>query len=88
MALGASAMDVVSMMTANGLKPVLAGLALGLAAAFAVTRVIEGQLFDVSARDPLTLLTTALGLLLVAGTAAIIPAWRATRVDPATALRE
>ncbi len=88
MALGASAADVVSMMTAHGLKPVIIGLALGLAAAFGITRVIEAQLFNVSARDPLTLVTTAVGLLIVAGLAAIVPAWRATRVDPATALRD
>jgi putative ABC transport system permease protein len=88
MALGASVMDVVSMMTAHGLKPVLIGLALGLATAMGVTRVIEGQLFNVSARDPLTLVTTALGLLVVAGFAAVVPAWRATRVDPAAALRD
>jgi predicted permease len=88
MALGASVMDVVSMMTAHGLKPVIVGLALGLATAIGVTRVIEGQLFNVSARDPLTLVTTALGLLVVAGFAAVVPAWRATRVDPAAALRD
>jgi putative ABC transport system permease protein len=88
MALGASARDVVAMMTAQGLKPVIVGLALGLAAAFGVTRVIEAQLFNVSARDPLTLATTAAGLLLVAGLAAVVPAWRATRGDPASALRD
>ncbi len=55
MALGASATDVVSMMTSQGLKPVIVGLVVGLAATFAVTRVIEAQLFNVSARDPLTL---------------------------------
>ncbi len=88
MALGASVMNVVSMMTAHGLKPVIFGLAIGLAAAVAATRVIEGQLFNVSARDPLTLVTTALGLLVVAGFAAVVPAWQATRVDPAAALRD
>ena len=87
MALGASATDVVSMMASQGLKPVIVGLVVGMAATFAVTRVIEAQLFNVSARDPLTLVTTAAGLLIVAGLAAVVPAWRATRGDPASALR-
>jgi putative ABC transport system permease protein len=88
MALGASAMDVVSMMTAHGLKPVVIGLAVGLAAALAVTRLLESELFNVSARDPVALVSTAVGLLAVAGFAAVVPAWRATRVDPAAALRD
>jgi predicted permease len=87
-ALGASATDVVAMMASQGLKPVIAGLVVGLAATFAVTRVIEAQLFNVSARDPLTLAATAAGLLIVAGLAAVVPAWRATRGDPASALRD
>jgi putative ABC transport system permease protein len=87
-ALGASAMDVVSMMTAHGLKPVIVGLVLGMGGAFALTRLLEGELFNVSARDPLALISTAIGLLVVAGLAAVLPAWRATRVDPASALRD
>ncbi|MGH9383489.1 MAG: ABC transporter permease [Vicinamibacterales bacterium] len=88
MALGASALDVISMMTAHGLKPVVVGLAVGLAAALALTRMLQSELFNVSPRDPLTLVTTAIALFVVAGFAAIVPAWRATRVDPASALRD
>ena len=87
-ALGASARDVVAMMSAHGLKPVIAGLAIGAAGALAATRLLQNQLFEVGPRDPATLVGTALMLLIVGGLAAAIPAWRATRIDPSSALRE
>ncbi len=88
MALGASARDVIGMMSVHGLKPVLAGLVLGSAGALAGTRLLQNQLFEVGPRDPATLIGTATLLLIVGGLAAAIPAWRATRIDPSTALRD
>jgi putative ABC transport system permease protein len=88
MALGASAGDVVAMMSAHGLKPVIAGLAIGLGGAIATTRLLQGQLFQVGPRDPIALVGTAALLLVVAAAAAAIPSWRATTIDPATALRD
>ncbi len=88
MALGASSRDVIAMMSAHGLKPVVAGLAVGFAGALASTRLLQSQLFEVGPRDPLTLLATGGVLLLVAGAAATIPAWRATTIDPSAALRD
>jgi ABC-type antimicrobial peptide transport system permease subunit len=88
MALGASARDVVTMMSLHGLKPVVIGLAPGFAGAVGATRVLQNQLFEVGPRDPASLIGTAAVLLVVAGAAAAIPAWRATAIDPATALRE
>ncbi len=58
-----------------------------VAGALAVTRVMRGLLFGVTAADPVTFVAVALLLLLVAAVASGIPAWRATRVDPIVALR-
>jgi ABC-type lipoprotein release transport system permease subunit len=63
------------------------GLALGIAAALALTRFLSGLLFGVGARDPMTFVALPLGLLLVAVVAALIPATRAVRVNPLVALR-
>ncbi|HYE86056.1 MAG TPA: ABC transporter permease [Vicinamibacterales bacterium] len=87
-ALGASKGDVIRMMSLHGLKPVIGGLAAGVAGALGATRLLQNQLFEVGARDPITLVTTAAVLLLVAMCAATVPAWRATRIDPSTALRD
>ncbi len=88
MALGASASSVVAMMSAHGLKPVIAGLAIGMGGAIATTRLLQGQLFQVGPRDPIALIGTAALLLVVAAAAAAIPSWRATTIDPAAALRD
>ena len=88
MALGAPPAAVVRQMVAHGLAPVTVGLVAGLGGAIATGRVLEGQLFQVSARDPVTLGAAALLLLLVATLAALLPAWRATSVDPARALHD
>ena len=88
MALGATPGAVVRQMVAHGLAPVSIGLIAGLGGAVAAGRLLEGQLFQVSARDPLTLGAAAMLLLLVATVAALLPAWRATSVDPATALHD
>jgi predicted permease len=88
MALGASARDVVAIMSAHGLKPVIVGLAIGVAGALATTRLLQNQLFEVGPRDPITLVATAVLLMVIGGAAAALPAWRATRIDPSSALRD
>jgi len=88
MALGASKRDVIRMMSVHGLKPVVIGLAAGLAGAVAATRLLQNQLYQIEPRDPLTLIGTALILFIVAVAAATVPAWRATLIDPSSALRE
>jgi ABC-type antimicrobial peptide transport system permease subunit len=88
MALGAGANDVVKMVTRQGLTVTLIGVAIGLGAAFALTRLMTSVLYQVSPVDPLTYSGFAVFLVLVSLLAAYIPARRATRVDPATVLRE
>jgi putative ABC transport system permease protein len=71
----------------QGLTLALLGLAIGLAASFALTRALSSQLFGISAADPLTFGTVAILLLAVALLACYIPARRAMRTDPMVALR-
>ena len=87
LALGADAREVLGLVLLQGLRLALTGVAIGLLAAFAVTRVMKNMLFDLSATDPLTFLTIALLLVAVALVASYLPALRATRVDPIVALR-
>src|SRR6266498_345756 len=87
MALGAQTSDVLSLIVAQGFKLVLAGLAIGLSGAFALTRLISSLLFGVGTRDPLTFAAVAGVLALVAVIACYVPARRATKVDPLIALR-
>ena len=88
MALGASHEDVIRMILADGLKPILVGVVLGLAAALALSRVVASLIYAVRATDPLTFAAVALLLLLVGIFATIIPAYRATRIEPVRILRE
>lgn len=87
MALGATPGSVLGMILRQGLGMTLAGIALGLAAALAVTRFLASWLYGVSADDPLTFAASPGLLLIVAIAACLIPAWRATRINPMLALR-
>jgi putative ABC transport system permease protein len=86
-ALGAQGSDVLRLAVGEGLKLVLIGVAIGLAVAFILTRVMSSLLFGVSATDPTTFITISLVLMSVAVLASYIPARRATKVDPMVALR-
>jgi len=88
MALGAQLDDVLRMVIAEGMRPALLGLILGLAGAFALKRAISSLIFGVSESDPLTFLSVSVLLAMVALVASILPAYRATKVDPMRALRE
>ncbi|HEV2669303.1 MAG TPA: ABC transporter permease, partial [Blastocatellia bacterium] len=87
MALGARDPDVLKLVIGQGIRLALVGVALGLLASLALTRVMEGLLFGVSATDPLTFMVIALLLMFVALLACYIPARRATKVDPLIARR-
>ncbi len=87
MALGAEPRDVLRLVLRQGLELALIGLAVGLAASFALTRALSSELFGVSATDPLTFVAVAILLLGVALLACYIPARRAMRTDPMVALR-
>jgi putative ABC transport system permease protein len=88
MALGAGKRDVLKLVLLRGLALTIPGIAMGLMAAFALTRLMRSLLFNVSATDPLTFAVIALLLTLVALLACLIPARRATRVDPMVAIRQ
>ena len=85
-ALGARPSSIVRMVVGSGCALGVTGAMLGLAASAAAARVLAGQVYGVSATDPITLLASALGLVIVAALASAAPAWRALRIDPATAL--
>jgi putative ABC transport system permease protein len=87
MALGAQRRDVLKLAVGQGLRLVVIGVAVGLAGALALSRVMTSLLYGISAPDPLTLVTISVVLVAVALLASYIPARRATRVDPLIALR-
>jgi len=87
MALGASRAEVVRLVLSQGMAPILAGTAVGLVGSFACSRLLGQLLYGVSTSDPLVFLAVPAFLLMTAFAASYIPARRATRVDPLTALR-
>jgi ABC-type antimicrobial peptide transport system permease subunit len=87
MALGAQTRDVLRLVVNQSMKSVLVGLAIGIAAAFALSRLIGSQLYQVSAHNPALLVGPTLLLATTALVACLLPARRATRVDPIQALR-
>jgi putative ABC transport system permease protein len=88
LALGAPRGDALRMVVMDGLKPTLAGVVLGLLAALSLARLLGSLTFGVSAADPLTCVSVSLLLLVVGVLASLIPALRATRVDPVRTLRD
>jgi predicted permease len=86
-ALGAQQSDILRLVMGQGLGLTLAGIAAGIAAALALTHIMTKLLFHVSATDPVTFVTVAVLFLLVSLAASYIPARRATRIDPMSALR-
>ncbi|HEY3886391.1 MAG TPA: FtsX-like permease family protein, partial [Vicinamibacterales bacterium] len=87
-ALGARATDVLRLLVADGMRPVLAGIAVGLVADVGATRVLRSLLFGVTPLDPVSLAGGPIALAVVAALACYLPARRALRLDPLTALRE
>jgi len=93
MALGAQRGNVLSMILRDALGVTVIGIAAGLGMALGLTKLLEswsllsGLFYGISARDPLTLIVASGVLLAVASLAAFVPAWRASRTDPMTALR-
>jgi len=86
-ALGAQREQVMRLMLADGLRPALFGLVLGLVASTAATRLIGSLLYGTQPLDPIVFMIVTVALLAVAAVACLIPAWRASRLDPMEALR-
>jgi predicted permease len=87
MALGARREQVARLMLGDGLRPALYGLVLGLGASALATRLIESMLYGTKPLDPAIFAAVAVTLLMVAALACVVPAWRASRIDPMQALR-
>ena len=88
MALGATPRDILRLVLSDAMTVTAIGALAGLAVALASTRVLSSLLYGLTARDPATFGGAAAVLLVVTAIAAFVPAWRASRVDPMSALRE
>jgi len=88
MALGASNSDVLRLVVTDGMKPILLGVGVGLAAALGLSRLVASLVFGVRPTDPLTFVAVVLILVGVGVLANILPAYRATRIEPVRTLRE
>ena len=86
-ALGAGRGDALRLVLRGGMTPAVLGTVIGLGAALALTRVMGALLFEVGSADPPTYLSVAAALLFAAGVACVVPALKATRIDPVGALR-
>ena len=87
MALGAQREDVLRLMLSDGLRPALYGLTIGLVASIWAVRVIQSMLYGTRPLDPAIFASVAASMLVVAALACLVPAWRASRIDPMHALR-
>jgi putative ABC transport system permease protein len=87
-ALGARPIDVLMRIGAGAAQLAIVGVAFGIAGAAAFARLLNAMLYGVTASDPATFVGAAVGLLTVSLVAALVPAWRASRLDPTIALRE
>ena len=87
LALGARAGELARMVASQSLRPVAAGLGIGLVSAIALSGTVSGQLYEVSARDPLTLAIVGTAVAIAASLASYFPARRASRLDPLQSLR-
>jgi putative ABC transport system permease protein len=87
MALGAQRNQVLRLMLFDGLRPAIVGLVLGSAASVGATRLLGAVLYDTRPLDPTVYVGVTVTLLMVATLACMLPAWRASRLDPMQALR-
>ena len=87
MALGAQRQEVLRLMLGDGLRPALYGLTIGLVASIWAVRVIQSMLYRTQSLDPAIFTGVAATLLVVAVFACLVPAWKASRIDPMQALR-
>jgi putative ABC transport system permease protein len=88
MALGATNSDVLKLVVTDGMKPILLGIVIGLVASLALSRLIASLIFGVRPTDPITFSAVSLILIAVGILANLLPAYRATRVEPVRTLRD
>jgi ABC-type antimicrobial peptide transport system permease subunit len=88
MALGAQIKDVLQLVVFEGMKPTVLGLIIGIVGALALGRLLSSMIYGVKSTDLLTFISVSVGLLCVGLLASIIPAYRATRVEPVKTLRD